>query len=220
MQGTVFCAKGASSDNVESMSWVSSEAVSVLVFLLPGFVAAAVFHSLTAHPKPGAFDRVVQALIFTMVGQAITVVIVPVFGASAGNVAGAETREFVLSLVVSVSLAVLLAVLAACVLNNDVAHRALRRIGITRETSYPSEWYSTFARHECYVVLHMKGQRRLFGWPEEWPSRPDEGHFRIAEGEWLENDGRTPAEGVAAILIPAGEVEMVEFMDPEQPERT
>ena len=66
----------------------------------------------------------------------------------------------------------------------------------------------------------MKGQRRLFGWPEEWPSRPDEGHFRIAKAEWLEDDGRIPAEGVAAILIPAGEVEMVEFMDPEQPERT
>ena len=73
----------------------------------------------------------------------------------------------------------------------------------------------------------MKGQRRLYGWPEEWPSHPDEGHFRIAKGEWLEgeeneeneeNDKRTL--GVAAILIPAGEVEMVEFMDPEQPERT
>lgn len=38
------------------MSWVSSEVVGVLGFLLPGFVAAAVFYSLTSHPKPGAFD--------------------------------------------------------------------------------------------------------------------------------------------------------------------
>ncbi len=203
------------------MSWVSSEAVSVLVFLLPGFVAAAVFYSLTSHPKPGVFDRVIQALIFTMVGQAITAVIVPVFGAPVGNVAGAENREFALSLIVSIALALI----AAWVLNRDAAHRVLRRIGITKETSYPSEWYSTFARHaKCYVVLHMKGQRRLYGWPEEWPSHPDEGHFRIAKGEWLEseeneeNDKRTL--GVAAILIPAGEVEMVEFVDPEQPERT
>ena len=34
------------------MSWASSEVVSVLTFLLPGFVAAAVFYSLTSHPKP------------------------------------------------------------------------------------------------------------------------------------------------------------------------
>ena len=201
------------------MSWVSSEIVGVLVFLLPGFVAAAVFYSLTAHPKSGAFDRVIQALIFTMVGQAITAVIVLGSGATGESTAWIKGWEFEFPLSVMVSVA--LAFLAAYVLNNDVAHRVLRRIRITRETSYPSEWYSTFARHECYVVLHMKGQRRLFGWPEEWPSRPDKGHFRIAEGEWLENNRRTPAEGVAAILIPAGEVEMVEFMEyPEQPERT
>ena len=53
------------------MSWASSEVVGVLTFLLPGFVAAAIFYSLTSHPKPSAFDRVVLALIFTVVGQAI-----------------------------------------------------------------------------------------------------------------------------------------------------
>ena len=53
------------------MSWASSEVVSVLSFLLPGFVAAAVFHSLTSYPKPNEFDRVVQALIFTIIAQAI-----------------------------------------------------------------------------------------------------------------------------------------------------
>lgn len=181
------------------MSWISSEIVGALVFLLPGFVAAAVFYSLTSHSKPGAFDLVIQALIFTAAGQAITSAIILAFGATAGNVAWAENWGFVLSLVVSVFLAVLM----AYILNNDVAHRVLRRIRITRETSYPSEWYSTFARHECYVVLHMKG------------------HFRITEAEWLESDRRTPAEGVATILIPAGEVEMVEFVEyPEQPERT
>ena len=199
------------------MSWVSSEAVGVFVFLLPGFVAAAVFYSLTSHPKPGAFDRVVQALIFTAVGQAITSAIILLFVVVFGNAAWIKDWEFVLFCIVSVFFAVSL----ACILNNDVAHRLLRRTGITRETSYPSEWYSTFARHECYVVLHMKGQRRLYGWPEEWPSQPDEGHFRIAEGEWLEDDKRTPAEGVAAVLIPISQVEMVEFLEyPEQPERT
>ncbi len=202
---------------MDNMSWVSSEAVGVLVFLLPGFVAAAVFYSLTSHPKPGAFDRVVQALMFTAAGQAITSAIILVFGTDLGNAAWTENWEFFLSLIVSVSLAVL----AAYVLNKDAVHRVLRRLGITRETSYSSEWYSTFARHECYVVLHMKGQRRLFGWPEEWPSHPTEGHFRIAEGEWLENDKRISATGVAAILVPASGVEIVEFMEyPEQPERT
>ena len=98
-------------------------------------------------------------------------------------------------------------------LNRDTVHRLLRRIGVTRETSYPSERYSAFSRHcDCYVTLHLKGERHLYGWPEVWPSRPDEGHFRIAEAEWLVENERIPATGVAAILIPADQVELVEFV--------
>lgn len=64
----------------ERMNWMSGNVVGVLVFLLPGFVAAAVFYSLTSHPKPGAFDRVIQALIFTVVGQSLVVLVEPVTG--------------------------------------------------------------------------------------------------------------------------------------------
>ena len=57
------------------MSWASSETVTVLTFLLPGFVAAAIFYSLTSHPKPSDLERVIQALIFTVIGQAIVTAI-------------------------------------------------------------------------------------------------------------------------------------------------
>ena len=54
------------------MVWASSEIVPILTFLLPGFVAGAVFLSLTSRPNPNAFGLVVQALIFTILGQSIT----------------------------------------------------------------------------------------------------------------------------------------------------
>ena len=49
------------------MDWASGDIVSVIYYLLPGFVAAWVFYGLTAHPKASPFERVVQALIFTVV---------------------------------------------------------------------------------------------------------------------------------------------------------
>jgi uncharacterized membrane protein YjjP (DUF1212 family) len=52
------------------MIWTTNEVVGVLVFLLPGLVASAMFYSLTAHAKPNEFGQVVQALIFTIVSQA------------------------------------------------------------------------------------------------------------------------------------------------------
>lgn len=187
------------------MSWASGEVVGILTFLLPGFVAAAIFYSLTSHPKPGAFERVVQALIFTMVVRAI--IIAFKMGLNAKWIEEWEPGP-------SVLIAIMLAFLATYFSNNDTAHKFLRWLGITKETSYPTEWYSSFSRHqECYVVLHLDGQRRLYGWPEEWPSRPDEGHFRISEGEWLTENEPQPIKGVSAILVPATEVEMVEFLE-------
>lgn len=198
------------------MNWASSEIVGVLSFLLPGFVAAAIFYSLTSYPKPSPFDRVIQALIFTVIGKAITDGIL-----FAGSVGDNDPWRKKWELLLSVAVAVVLGLVTAYCLNWDTLHRVLRRLGITRETSYASEWYSAFSRHcDCYVTVHLKGERRLYGWPEEWPSRPDEGHLRIVEAEWLTDDERIPATGVSAILVPVDQVEMVEFVSttPNGPE--
>ena len=194
------------------MGWASSEAVSVLSFLLPGFVAAAVFHSLTSYPKPKEFDRVVQALIFTIIAQAIVQGIQGMARLVKSEISWIAEFE----ILVSVGIAVAVAIVVVYLSNHDTLHGLLRRLGVTKENAYPSEWYSTFYRNsDCYVILHLQGQRRLYGWPEEWPSLPDQGHFRIAEGEWLVEDKRILAEGVVAIVIPAKEVEMVEFIRSE-----
>ena len=194
------------------MSWASSEVVSVLSFLLPGFVAAAVFHSLTSYPKPNEFDRVVQALIFTIIAQAIVHGIQGMARLVKSEISWIAEFEILVSVCIAVAVAIVVVYLS----NHDTLHGLLRRLGVTKETAYPSEWYSTFYRNsDCYVILHLQGQRRLYGWPEEWPSLPDQGHFRIAEGEWLVEDKRILAEGVVAIVIPAKEVEMLEFIRSE-----
>ena len=191
------------------MGLASSETVRILIFLLPGFVAAAVFYWLTSHPKPGAFERIVQALIFTILVQAVVKIFVFAMEGVGWTFSWDETGH----LVFSTSAAIGFGLVAAYTLNKDIPHRYMRRMGVTRENSYPSQWYSAFDRHaDCYLVLHLKGERRLYGWPTEWPSRPDEGHFLIEEVEWLHGGERTPAEGIAGMLVPVSEVEMVEFL--------
>ena len=196
------------------MSWATSEIVAVLAFLLPGFVGAAVFYALTSHPKPGEFDRVVQALVFTTVGQAVAWLIRLLAGVwwEYQCPAGLELTAAVLS-------AVVVALLAVYCANHDIVHGALRRIGVTRETSYPSEWYSAFANHShCYVVLYLKGRRRLYGFAQEWPSHADQGHFRIIYAEWIDEGdehktSHKPSTEIGdTMLIPASEVEMVSFV--------
>ena len=191
------------------MSWATSEVVAVLTFLLPGFVGAAVFYALTSHPRPGEFGQVVQALVFTTVGQAVAWLI---------RLLASLWWEYQwpagLELTVAVASAVGVALLAAYAANHDLLHRPLRWLRVTRETSYPSEWYSTFANNRrCYVVLYLKGQRRLYGWPREWPSHADRGHFRLIDAEWLDDAGNKASLEIGdTILVPASEVEMVSFV--------
>ena len=115
------------------MNWASSEVVGVLTFLLPGFVAAAIFYSLTSHPRPGAFDRVIQALIFTVIGQAIVALILSIDSTVKESIQWVSNWEFILSVLV----AVILGLAASYASNRDTVHGILRRLGVTRETSFP-----------------------------------------------------------------------------------
>ena len=69
-------------------------------------------------------------------------------------------------------------------------------------------------------ILHLKDGRRLYGWPREWPSRPERGHFRIIEAEWLiegENDSTSEEiPEISAIVVSVEDVAMVEFIKVEQ----
>ncbi len=180
---------------------VGSELIDILIYLLPGLIAAATFYALTSHPKPGTFERVVQALIFTVLAQ-ITADQLPI-----------RDQPQNWHTIASVCSAVLLALLATYFSNNDILHGLLRKLAVTKETAHPSEWYSAFARKDPrYVVLHLKDRRRIYGWPEEWPGQPDRGHFRIAEPEWLDSKKSVGEHTVEWILIPAEEVRMVEFL--------
>ena len=194
------------------MDWASSDIISAFYYLLPGFAAAWVFYGLTAHPKASPFERVVQALIFTIVIQAFTVITGWLLQAC-GHVyclgAWTENSAFVWSVLLAFAFGLLFAYFS----NKDYCHELLRRCGITKRTSFPSEWYSAFYQEKRWVVLHLPGGRRLYGWPEEWPDQPDTGHFLIDQPVWLLDDGGyDPLPNVEKTLVQAAGVEMVEFI--------
>ena len=187
--------------------------IQVLLFLLPGFVAAALYYFLISYPnpKPNEFGQVIHALVFTTIGQTVWIV------AERLSPIGSEW-----GVPISATGAAASAIILVGVSNNDLAHRLFRQLQFTKGSSY-SVWYSTFSRNaDCYVVLHLTHNRQLYGWPSEWPANPDDGHIRIAEGEWLdESRARLTAESaqdrasIPTFLIPTKEVEMVEFIRPE-----
>jgi Family of unknown function (DUF6338) len=198
------------------MESFAKDFVSILQYLLPGFVSAWVFYGLTSYPKPSQFERVVQAMIFTLFTQA-TLNIVEFILKSLGEFWSIARWSDSSNLIWSIIVALLMGFVFSYFANNDKLHKVLRKIKITREGSYPTEWFKAFL-NVTYVVLHLSDGRRLYGWPSEWPSIPTEGHFLIFRPAWLVDDSekklkQEPIEGIENILIDVKDVKWVEFLE-------
>ncbi len=194
------------------MDSISQNVVIILQYLLPGFLAAWIFYGFTSYPKPSQFERVIQALIFTFIIQ-VAVLIEKTICLKIGvywNVGNwGEHYDIICSTINSIFLGTLFSYYA----NNDKFHKFIRKIRISKETSFPSEWFGTFSKNVTYIVLHLKDERRLYGWPIEWPSVPDNGHFLLVQASWLVDSKEIPIKGVESILIDVNDVRWVEFME-------
>lgn len=194
------------------MGSVAKDTVFLLQYLLPGFLAAWIFYGLTSYPKPSQFERVVQALIFTLVAQAVAFPLkILLLYLGTFHAFGPWSKEA--ELLTAISAATIIGVSFSYFANNDKFHSLLRKLRITRETSYPSEWFGAFLSNVTYVVLHLKDERRIYGWPVEWPSDPTSGHFLLSQASWLKGRSDTPMTGVREILVNVNDVSMIEFME-------
>ncbi|MDT3545828.1 DUF6338 family protein [Cronobacter sakazakii] len=193
------------------MEAVSGDLFNILKLLLPGFLAAWVFHAFTAYPKPSQFERVIQALIFTVFVQASLFAIEPLLKL-AGKIYSfgpwdADVKTF-WSYISAVAIGVTFSTLA----NNDKFHSLMRMVKVTKQTSYHSEWFGTFNNNITHVILHLTDDRRVFGWPEEWPADPEKGQFILRNPSWVTEKGYEDMPTVKFIMFKASDIKWVEFM--------
>ena len=194
------------------MDNISKDLISLLHYLLPGFITAWIFYAFTSYPKPSQFERVVQALIFTVIIQT-TIYLVKTALIFVGGFYAVGTWSEPSRLIWSILCAVIFGLLICYFANNDKVHAVFRKLGVTRETSYASEWFGAFLKNVTYIVLHLEDERRLYGWPLEWPSEPHSGHFLITDASWLDDKGgEIPITGVENLLVDAKDVKWIEFM--------
>ena len=194
------------------MDLITNDIVSILIYLLPGFITAWIYYGLTAFPRPNQFERIIQALIYTVIIQGITILtkIILLFIGDKWFVICPWTDTS--KLITSIIIAFILGLIISKISNNDGLFRKLRKYKFTPLTSYPSEWYGVFALNKNYIVLHLHDGRRLYGWPIEWPSQPELGHFSITQAEWLTDKEPIKLSRVKTMLIPSKEVKYVEFI--------
>lgn len=193
------------------MPELAKDTVALLSFLLPGFLVAWVLYALTSHPKPVQGERVIQALVFTLFVKAL-VFIEQIGLEHMGRFYALRPWDANVELLASLITGLLLGLLGAYVVNKDTLHQFLRDKKISNRSSQPSEWCGVLTKYPLYCVLHFKDDRRLFGWPEVWPSDPEKGHFFMASPVWVHEIPHVPMTGVEGILVNVSEIKHVEFV--------
>jgi hypothetical protein len=195
------------------MPELAKDTVALFAYLLPGFLTAWVLYGLTSQTKPSQFERVVQALIFTFIIQA-SMPVVEWVCCAVGDIYSLHPWDNASEQFATFVVALALGIVLAFYTNTDVLHEWLRGKGFTTRTSYPSEWFGVFSQRVRYVVLHFNDERRLYGWPKEWPNESDKGHFYLMQPIWLLEDGsELPLPDVEGLLVSAKDIKWVEFMN-------
>jgi hypothetical protein len=197
------------------MNIITSELINLFSFLLPGFITSFLFYSLTSFPKKSEFEAVVIALIYTVIINVIVELMGNAF-ISIGCFFSIGEWNQVSKTLCSILIAIIIGLVWSRLYNNDIIHKFLRKIKITNQSSYPSEWYGMFSETKKYVILNLKDERRIMGWPAEWPNYPDKGHFILENAKWLvDKAGKTteiPLETIEKIMINVDNIEIVEFV--------
>lgn len=195
------------------MSEISTEVLTTLQTVVPGFVATAFFYWLSDVPKPSQFERVVQALIGTGLIK-LMIDGVEAFALWAGKfyVVGSWTPNT--AILWSFGIASVGGILLAYCAKHDILFDVARRFGLTSKASV-SEWQYSFTKFDDRgLVLNLKDGRRLMGYPVAWPSDPMTGHFLMQFPRWAGSRDPVICEGVSFMMIPSSDVLWVEFLEP------
>lgn len=199
---------------------ISKDLILLLQYLLPGFLVAWIYFGWTSHQKPSQFERVVQALIFACIVQllvrGVRLLLLKVGTKYSIGIWDADSE-----LLVSVVGAIAIGMLAAFAENKDWLHSHLRDWGISKRSSHPSEWCTVFDKNPHWVIVELKDERRILGWPEIWPADPSKGHMLITRGAWQPSASDVGKEDLkyvtgsdeeVHVLIDVADIKWVQFL--------
>lgn len=189
----------------------------ILLFLLPGFVSVGVIEILCVRKSKDAFERVIEALIFTMLNLA-GFLIVRALLELYPNIRF-DHVEFLtpgnVGLMAFCSLAI--GVGLAAEINHEWILGVLNnRVHLTRKTAKPSTWNETWTHAQKFVVVHLDDGRRIYGWPTFYSDSPEERALFLEDASWLDDDNKliNEAAPISVLLDKHSGIKLVEFLEP------
>lgn len=197
------------------------QALQVLTYLVPGFVASMILDALVVRQKRNDLAKVIEALAFTLVIFAITAIAgkSPIDISISGDkiIYQYEPSGYIWLLLVTVGLPIVLSYLITHDLHMGLA-RALR---MSKKTSRATVWVDVFYDLNDYITINFKDERRLVGWPRYFSHDPESQYIFLEDASWIVLEKNGDGEEIEVyqdikgqgILVTANmEIESIEVM--------
>jgi hypothetical protein len=203
----------------------TTEALGVLLLLLPGFSCAYLVQRLAVRPKQSELDKVIEALLFSFF---LYLIASPFFGYSLPlswqkkTAEGIEQYTFQLNWPYMASLAALAlasGILYSANLNHDWVLRLLRKVSITQRTARNSIWNDAFQDIPgSFVLVQLSGDRAVIGYLRYYSDEQEDASLFLEDAAWIvdEEGTQNPIDGPGILLTKQAGIESVSFLNTEK----
>ena len=196
-----------------------AEALGILLVLLPGFASAYLVQMLAVRRKQSELDKVVEALLFSLIFYLITL---PLFGSTlplswrAPDANHPDVYQVVVQwkhLATLAGLALVFGIAYASNINYDLLARLLFKIGINIRGSRVNIWNDAFEELDGFVQVGLPGGRRVIGWVRDFSDEESVYELFLESAAWVDQDGNQQSiEGPGILLTKESGIEYVTFL--------
>ena len=179
---------------------LSTETLTVLLVLLPGFVCAKLNRWLCPRPQQTEMEKVVDALLYSFV---VYVIFSLIFGVPEKII-----RRHVAVLTV---IPVALAALVSFFVTNDFAGGLLRTFKLTHRTTRCSTWHDVFHKYSGYVLVELADSRLILGWVEFYSDFPNPPTLFLNDACWIDAKTENRNQVVGPGILISGEFKSISF---------
>jgi len=195
---------------------ITIETLNILFFLIPGLFSSLIIDTIVVRKELTNISRIIEALIFTFLIYVILNLItnIELFATLKlidGEISLKFTNDkiFLLSLII---LTLVLPILIGKVLHSDLHMSILRTLKITDKTSRDTTWQDVFIEQKRNIVIHLKDERRIVGWPMYYSNLPENGFVYLWNPSWIDFENKYIECNTHGILIKSDDIYFVEFL--------
>lgn len=194
---------------------ITKDAISILLILVPGYVACVTFRSIIGFRKHESIFWIFEILTFSLIIYYIS----DAFGFSPSMTTALNGQpvpdKSILHQSGQLSILLFIAILCGIALaffhEKDFFMKIMRKIRLTTNTIDATAWQAAFRHEKRYISVHLKDGRRVYGHPLYYTGSNDEKYVYIYKHAWLDDNDECIESDVHGILIKEDNIHFIEF---------